>query len=421
MTGGLLVYWEDKIVGALERNAEGTMLFRYAETWLDDRAARPISQSLPLQRAIFSRAQTRPFFAGLLPDEDQREAAARVAGVSVQNDYALLDALGGDVAGALTILPDTRAPRAAVPLHPPASALSEADLAKLLTELPRRPFLMGEEGIRMSLAGAQPKLPVILVDGAPALPVPGQPTTHIIKPAITRFEATVENEAFAMRLAEDCRLPVARVEPRLADNMPYLLVERFDREPMAGGIRRIHQEDFCQALAIAPETKYAIEGGPSFKLCFDLVRTACAKPAVDVLALLDAAIFNAAIGNADAHGKNFSLLYTDQGTRLAPLYDLMVTALYPEVNTRLAMPIGRANQIGDIDRATWDRFATDMGLGRPYVRRRVHQLCGMIHLRAGRVANQLRDEVSAAGMLDPIVDLVRDQVEQIIARLDDVA
>lgn len=106
MTGHLAVYWDARRVGYLERNEEGTMLFRYDETWLADEAAPPISASLKKQEGTFSRRQTRPFFAGLLPDEDQRQAAAQAAGVSRQNDYALLDALGGDVAGALTILPE---------------------------------------------------------------------------------------------------------------------------------------------------------------------------------------------------------------------------------------------------------------------------------------------------------------------------
>ena len=170
----LIIYWDGVRVGNLARNGEGTMLFRYDDEWLADPAFRPISASLPRQEGAFTRAQTRPFFAGLLPDEGQREAAARAAGVSRQNDYALLDALGGDVAGALVILPEAEAvpaPSAAAP-----EALGEDALAALLEELPRRPFLVGDEGIRMSLAGAQPKLPVILVDGAPALPPPGQPT-----------------------------------------------------------------------------------------------------------------------------------------------------------------------------------------------------------------------------------------------------
>lgn len=411
----LIIYWDGVRVGNLARNGEGTMLFRYDDEWLADPAFRSISASLPRQEGAFTRAQTRPFFAGLLPDEGQREAAARAAGVSRQNDYALLDALGGDVAGALVILPEAEAvpaPSAAAP-----EALDQDALAALLEELPRRPFLVGDEGIRMSLAGAQPKLPVILVDGAPALPPPGQPTTHIVKPAIARFENSVETEAFAMRLAAAVDLDVARVEPRRAGAIAYLLVERFDRRLEGGIIRRIHQEDFCQALGIAPENKYAIEGGPGFAACFDLVRRTCTTPARDLLRLLDAAIFNAVIGNADAHGKNFSLLYADDegdaATHLAPLYDLMVTAYYPEVATRFAMPIGRANQLENLDADAWARFAADMQLGVPFVRRRVYTLAGRIRDAAPAAAAALAAEGCEASVLDRLAALVAARADRI--------
>jgi len=286
------------------------------------------------------------------------------------------------------------------------AALAEDELERILRDLPRRPFLVGEEGIRMSLAGAQPKLPVVLVEGDPALPSPGQPTTHIIKPAIGRFQNSVENEAFAMRLAAAVGFDVARVSTRRAGAIAYLLVERFDRWIDGEVTHRIHQEDFCQALGIAPETKYAIEGGPSFASCFGLLREETTRPR-DILRLLDAAIFNAVIGNADAHGKNFSLLYRSDGTVLAPLYDLMVTALYPEVATRFAMPIGRANQLDHLDAKAWARFAEDMGLGGPFVRRRVAALASDIAERAPKVANALGDQGSDRETLDALVTLVR--------------
>lgn len=415
MSDALAVYWDDRRVGTLARNAEGTMLFCYDELWLADPAFRPISASLPRQTGPFSRAATRPFFAGLLPDEEQRAAAARAAGVSAQNDYALLDALGGDVAGALVIVPEGQAVPAASGTAP--DPLTEAALAALLEELPRRPFLVGDEGIRMSLAGAQPKLPVVLVAGAPTLPSPGQPTTHIVKPAMSRFAHSVETEAFAMRLAAAAGLAVAAVEPRRASAIPYLLVERYDRSDAGGTIRRIHQEDFCQALGIAPEHKYAIEGGPGFAACFDLVRRTCTAPARDILRLLDAAIFNAVVGNADAHGKNFSLLYRDDATVLAPLYDLMVTAHYPEVATRFAMPIGRANQLDGLDARAWERLATDTGLGAPFVRRRVQALADGIREAAPGIADALAHEGCDPDVLASLVALVGHRADAIAAAL----
>jgi hypothetical protein len=59
------------------------------------------SASLPKRPERLSRRECRPFFGGLLPEESQRLVAAQVLGVSPANDFALLDRLGGDVAGAL--------------------------------------------------------------------------------------------------------------------------------------------------------------------------------------------------------------------------------------------------------------------------------------------------------------------------------
>ena len=126
----------------------------------------------------------------------------------------------------------------------------------------------------------------MLLDGAVALPAPGRPTTHILKPPISRFAATTENEAFVMRLAASIGLDVVAVEPRVVDGRTFLLVKRYDRTHGAdGAVHRIHQEDFCQALGLPPETKYASEGGPTFKDCIALVRDVAARPAVDVLKL----------------------------------------------------------------------------------------------------------------------------------------
>jgi serine/threonine-protein kinase HipA len=248
------------------------------------------------------------------------------------------------------------------------------------------------EGLRLSLAGAQSKVPVVLVDAQIALPLPGQATTHILKPPIARFKATTENEAFAMRLAAAIGLDVAPVEPRSVQGRSFLLVERYDRMRDARGtVQRIHQEDFCQALGVPPETKYASEGGPTFKDCFELLRRVSARPAADVLKLLDAAIFNLIVGNADAHGKNFSILYREQGLRLAPLYDLLSTVAYPELSPKLAMKIGNRATLAEMDTDGWQSFAKDVGLGFPLLRRRIAELSDSAIEAASSVAQKIAD------------------------------
>ncbi len=300
-----------------------------------------MSASLPKRAGPFGRRECRPYFGGLLPEESQRVAAAQALGVSRGNDLALLDRLGGDVAGAIQFLAPGEQPIEADPKQRQVP-LGDADLIWVLDELPLRPLLAGQKGLRLSLAGAQSKLPVVLVDGAVALPVSGQPTTHILKPPIPRFAGTTENEAFVMRLAASIGLSVAAVEPRTVRDRNFLLIERYDRaRDDLGNVQRIHQEDFCQALGVPSESKYASEGGPTFRDCSEILRRLAVRPAGDVLKLLDAAIFNLIVGNADAHGKNFSILYDIEGPRFAPLYDLLATVAYPELSPKLAMRIGK--------------------------------------------------------------------------------
>lgn len=385
----LNIWWHGQIVGQLTQNQHGELGFSYAADWLAREDAPPLSASLPKRAEPFSRRECRPFFGGLLPEEGQRDAAAQALGVSRANDFALLDRLGGDVAGALQLLPPGEEP-ASVNSGAQPTRLNDVGLIRVLDALPLRPLLAGEEGLRLSLAGAQSKVPVVLLDGAVALPAPGQPTTHILKPPIARFAATTENEAFVMRLAASIGLDVAAVEPRVVEGRTFLLVERYDRTHRADGtVHRIHQEDFCQALGVPPETKYASEGGPTFKDCFALLRDVAARPAVDVLKLLDAAIFNLIAGNADAHGKNFSILYDQEGPRLAPLYDLLATVAYPELSPKLAMKIGKRATLVEMDAQGWAAFAVDTGIGVPLIRRRIAEISESVRAKASDVAAAL--------------------------------
>jgi len=192
-----------------------------------------------------------------------------------------------------------------------------------------------------------------------------------------------------------------------------LLYVRYDRETGSDGqARRLHQEDFCQALGVPSEHKYASEGGPGFRVCFDPVRRACATPAPATLRLLDAAIFNVILGNSDAHGKNFSLLYAGQAVDLAPLYGLLCTAAYPDLSPNFAMRIAKRATLADFKPDTWDRFAEDVGVGAPYTRRRVRALAEAMAGHASIVATTLAASGLDAAALSSFADIVRDRAEQ---------
>lgn len=414
MTRTLSVWWEGAVVGTLRVNQHGEMRFAYSPEWLADSSRPAISFSLPKRPEPFKQRQCRPFFAGLLPEESQRDAIAGALGISTRNDFAFLEALGGDVAGALSLWPEGATP----PLPDPGGSphpLSDDELIGLLDTLPTRPLLAGSEGLRLSLAGAQSKLPVVLVDERVALPASGQPTTHILKPPIARLEHTTENETLVMTLAAAIGLSVAPVVARTVARRPYLLITRYDRRFDEGGqAHRLHQEDFCQALGIPPEHKYASEDGPTFKTSFDLLRRATTIPAVAVLALLDAAIFNLIVGNADAHGKNFSLLYQAGSATLAPLYDLVSTVAYPELSPTLAMKIAKRATLPEIGPSTWPAFADEIGLARRFVRRRVTELAEAVIARVPAV----RERPALAGLN---VDALATYSSLIVSRAEHVA
>lgn len=399
MARTLDVYLRDDLVGHLVQDDGGQMLFGYTENWLNKPGATPLSQSLPLRKERFKGNECRAYFAGVLPEESKRESIARNLGISARNDYAMLEQIGGECAGAVTFIPTSEA------LPAPNYGyrkLSESELAAILRELPKRPLLAGDDGIRLSLAGVQDKVAVRIEDGQVSIPLGGAPSTHIVKPAVERFDGLVFNEALCMKLAAAIGLPAAGVETRTADGVDFLLVERYDRYhrqvPGAEAVlERLHQEDFCQAMGIASEFKYQKEGGPSLKQCFALLRDVSSAPVIDLARLLDAVIYNYLVGNSDAHGKNFSLLYKGQEIRLAPLYDIVSTVYYPELSRNMAMRIGRDYSSEQIVPKDFEQLAEEAGLGRALVKRRVPELAETVTaaLATVEIAQPTAEQVAA--------------------------
>lgn len=380
MAKTLDVYLHHELVGHLIQDDGGQMAFDYVEAWLNKPHPTPLSQSLPLRKERFTRKECRGFFAGVLPDENKREIIARNLGISARNDFAMLEQIGGECAGAVTFLPTGQT----LPERDYSyRTLSSTELAAILKELPKRPLLAGEKGIRLSLAGAQDKVAVRIEGDEISLPLGGAPSTHILKPGMEHFVGVVFNEALAMKLAAAMDMPAAKVETRTVDGVQYLVVERYDRiHRHSDGttfLERLHQEDFCQAQNIVPEMKYQKEGGPSLKQCFRLLREASSAPVIDLARLLDAVIFNYLVGNNDAHGKNFSLLYHGIGTanleiRLAPLYDVVSTMYYPELSKEMAMKIGGEYSSDRVTPRDFEKLAEEAALAKPMVRRRVPEL-----------------------------------------------
>lgn len=371
----LVVYLHADEVGQLEQDESGLLRFAYASTWLAKDGAIPLSKMLPLTPETFENRRARPFFAGILPEAGPRTRVAEILGISEGNEFAMLERIGGDCAGAVSLLPEGMQP-----FHDEnrLRTLGEKELAAIVNELPRRPLLAGEEGLRLSLAGAQDKLPVVMDGDSISLPLGNTPSTHIIKPEPEHFPGLVANEIFCMKLAAAVGLNVADVACRKIGSKPCIVVARYDRVRSAkGGMTvRLHQEDLCQALGRPPERKYQQEGGPLIRECVALLREWSSTPVLDIRAFVDALILNVLIGNADAHGKNYSMLYRGKERRLAPFYDLVSTILWPELSTRLAMNIGHGKSVNDVNPSHFRHMAEEASLGWPMVRERVRALSG---------------------------------------------
>ncbi len=371
----LIVYLSGERVGALDEDDSGLLEFRYAPEWTGRPDAMPLSRSLPLQSEPFRGKHARPFFAGILPDEGPRQQIAAILGISERNDFAMLERIGGECAGAVSLLPDDSP--APTPGEARVRELSERELEDIVAELPRRPMMAGREGLRLSLAGAQLKLPVLIRNATIALPLGNTPSTHIIKPEPERFPGSVATEVLCMTLARAVGLNVPPVSVRPVGNKPCIVVQRYDRAiDSNGSVTRVHQEDFCQALGFPPERKYQQEGGPLLRDCIGLLREWSTVPALDIRDFLDGLIFNVLIGNADAHGKNYSILYRKTERRLAPFYDLVCTLAWPELSQTPAMKIGKSESIETITPAHWQTMAKESSVGWPMLRERIVDLCG---------------------------------------------
>ncbi|MGH8193223.1 MAG: type II toxin-antitoxin system HipA family toxin [Woeseiaceae bacterium] len=370
MARTLNVFLDRELVGQLIQDDGGQMLFRYDESWLAKPEPIALSRSLPLREELFTQKECRGFFGGTLPEEGNRKVIARILGISDKNDFAMLEQIGGECAGAVTFLPESEEIRDDDNRY---RALADEEFAKILRELPRRPLMAGEDGIRLSLAGAQDKIAVRIDADRISIPRGSAPSSHILKPAVATYEGVVFNEAFCMALANACDLNAAPIAIGRIEDIDYLLAERYDRiRDEAGNIQRLHQEDFCQALGVPSDMKYQSEGGPSLATCFALIREASSVPALDLRALLDAVIFNLLIGNHDAHAKNFSLLYMpDQTVRLAPLYDLVSTVYYEELTDKMAMKLGGEAKSALVYPKNIEKFAADTGLGAAQTRARI--------------------------------------------------
>jgi len=406
---GMPVFHETLLVGEILIDADGALSFSYADEWRTRASAFPISVLAPLSASGMPPALFTPWLTNLLPEGHALTTIGRNAGVSPGDVLGVLEKIGQDTAGALSIGGPAECGQ-------PAYSRPVGDqLERIINDLPKRPFLAGTEGVSMGLAGAQEKLPVALVDGEIVIPLHNHPSTHILKPDNPRLEGSVQNEALCLTLANMLGLNAAGVTTGLTGGRSYLLVERYDRLLNADIWTRLHQEDFCQACGKLPSAKYEHNQtgprGPGLPDLFNVARQFL--PPLDWIALLDAVVLNVLITNTDSHAKNYALLISGTGARLAPLYDLMCGRAWDHITRNMAQDIGGRRRGRYLFRRHWERLAEACGFNKRMVVQRVIGLANQVlakvdeaaaaveampaggHWGLGRVVHEIKSQANA--------------------------
>ena len=370
----LPIYFESRLVGKIHVDRTGPS-FTYDAAWVGLRGAFPISLTMPLRAERITSDIFLPWAANLLPENQQLRTLGEILGMARSDVVGLLSTIGGETAGALSF---GQPGRTGSFFWRPVG--TSDDLERLIEELPNKPFLVGDEGVSMSLAGAQTKLAVALNgEGQICVPTAGSPSTHILKPEAVRLPGGVQNEAFCLTLARRMGIEVPAVTTGRASKTTYLLVQRYDRTNSNDRWRRLHQEDFCQALGKPPSAKYEFNQtgipGPTLRDMFDVVQQHL--PATEIVRLLDVVVFNVLACNTDAHAKNYSIMLRGNGAALAPMYDVICGAVWGSVTKSFAQKIGGESRGRHLEGSHWRRLARECGLNPKQVFERIRVLASL--------------------------------------------
>ena len=344
----LKVCYENIHIGNLDTTADKGIVFSYTQN-----AFAPISISMPDLRRTYSEKECLPFFEGLLPEGEIRRQIADFAHVPATSVIKLLERFGADIAGALVITGEDITSEDEFGY----SEISEAEIKQKITQKSRIPMIFSGNRIRLSLAGAENKVPVLFRNEKYYLPVGSAASSHIIK-ATDEF---VDNEYICNRLAHYCGLNVPEMRTVDFDGKSALLITRYDRTMAEdGAVSRLHQEDFCQALGIMSQNKYEENGGPGWSDAMALILNNSDNPTEDLSSLLRITLFNFIIGNCDAHAKNFSMLYDKNLKRkhLSPFYDIVCSSIYEQFDRSLAMKVGNHRELNRITRSDFEHLAS---------------------------------------------------------------
>jgi len=294
---------------------------------------------------------SRAWFDGLLPEGEQRTAAERRHRVERGDTFGLLAAIGWECAGAVSVLPPGR-----TPADGHYRPLAEDEVT---ARVDAAPAIVDETDleVRLSLGGAQEKVLLARDDNGWRLPLEGAPSTHILKPEPARFAGLVFGEAWALAAAAAVTTAAQAEVRRVVGHRPALGVTRYDRVRTDDGLRRLHQEDLCQVLGLPPEEKYAQpgprvrRGDPKLSDLASILLMRSEDPPAELLRLLEQLVVTVALGNADAHAKNHSLVHHGAAVTLSPLYDVVSTIAFLPEQRHAALAVDGKFRLDEITRA----------------------------------------------------------------------
>ena len=363
----LKVSMQNQVLGKLSIDRDENYYFEYDKSWIEKGFA--ISPHLPFN-GTYSSSAIKRFLENLIPEGEGLEDIAYFTRISKNNTFAIMYSIGYDTAGALFFGENREAN------EPIFREILDEELTGRIEELESKSIAIWDRKVRLSLAGVQAKLPVIIRDNKIGLANGTLSSTHIMKFQTKRNTHIVVNELFCMRLAKKIGLKVANVELRRFGKYPTLLIERFDRVYKKDFVERLHIIDGCQMLDLPPTYKYEqnfgnmrdvahIREGASFKKLFKSAKL-CSIPAIAQLELLNWAMFNLIIGNSDAHGKNFSFFVHKKVIKPTPFYDILCVMMY-DFDHNLAMAYGDEFNSDKVLAYQLLEFADDVGMNHKLV------------------------------------------------------
>ena len=406
MTTELIAILDGRETGRIVRDKRARLTFTYNEEWRTTENAYPLSISMPLALAKHGHARIDPFLWGLLPDNQMvLDQWAKKFHVSARNAFSLISAVGEDCAGAVQFVRPERLAVITGAAPPEIEWLDEAGIAQRLRALreDHSAWRIPRDTGQFSLAGAQPKTALLLENGRWGVPSGRVPTTHILKPPSGQFAGHAENEHFCLELARAVGLPVVDSRITHFEDEVAIVVERYDRIRTAAGLRRVHQEDICQALSIPPTRKYQNEGGPGIRDIVELLRTYSGNAAEDVRTFLDAIAFNWIIIGTDAHAKNYALLIGAGGrVRLAPLYDLASIFPYNQIDfqrVKLSMKLGGEYRFRNIQLRHWRKQAEELRVDADELVRRIDDMARQLAEHVPEIDRRMTEE----GLTHPLI------------------